>query len=456
MSKSLWQTCLETLRKEIPAQHFSLWIQPLQALSNKENELLILAPNELVLRGMQSQYQNLLQTTLDSISGNSVVLKFGVGSQRDYKEASEKATVPKTPPKKANKPRNNLTEAAKEKPIETSNLNPDFTFDNFVEGKSNQFALAACAQVSKNPGAAHNPLFIYGNTGLGKTHLMHGIGNAIKTAYPDARLIYQHCDSFIEDIVRTIRNNTINELRHFYKSLDALLIDDIQLLSGKDVSQEVFFHTFNTLLDGGNQVILTCDRYPKELEQMEERLKSRFASGLIVNIDPPDFEHRAAILMRKAENWHIDLKEDTAFFIAETVKASVRELEGALKQVNVLAGFKGSALTIEVAKLALAPLIQVQSKQITLPNIQQVVTNYYRLKANDLVSKSRASNIAKPRQMAMFISRELTKHSLPEIGRAFARDHSTVMHACRKIQNDLETDLQLQRDFDAIKAALSV
>ncbi len=455
MTQDLWQQCLQVLKTQIPEPGFSMWIQPLQVIFQSDQEALILAPNELVLRGMQNEYYVYIQQTLEKIADHSMQLTFGVGSRRDYKTAAL-TEVKKTPPKKTARARTLLEERVTEKPIETSNLNPDFIFNNFVEGKSNQFALAACSQVSRNPGTSHNPLFIYGNTGLGKTHLMHAIGNSIKDTYPDARLIYQHCDSFIEDIVRTIRNNTLNELRHFYKSLDALLIDDIQLLSGKEVSQEVFFHTFNALLDGGNQVILTCDRYPKELESMEERLKSRFASGLIVNIDPPDFEHRVAILMKKAESWQLDLKEDTAFFIAETVKASVRELEGALKQVSVMASFKGQALTVEIAREALSHLCHLQSQQITLPNIQKVVTHYYGLKANDLLSKTRAANIARPRQVAMFIARELTRHSLPEIGRAFGRDHSTVMHACRKIQQDLELDVQLKRDFDAIKAALSV
>ncbi len=453
MSQTFWNDCLEALKKDIPANNFAMWIHPLQAVMLSDY-LMILAPNDFVLNGLRTQFHEVIQSVVDETNGAPMTIKFGVGGSEDYKEVKQKNA--KAALKRPTKPRNVTHDSIKEKPIETSNLNPEFSFTNYVEGKSNRFALAACSGVAKQPGTIHNPLFIHGNTGLGKTHLMHSVGNAILETYPDARIMYQHCDSFIEDIVRTIRNGTINELRHFYKSLDALLIDDIQLLSGKDASQEVFFHTFNALLDGGHQVILTCDRYPKELDAMEDRLKSRFASGLIVNIEPPEFEHRVAILQKKALHWGMALQDDCAFFIAQTVRASVRELEGALKQTNAIATFRGCELTLEVAQEALSSLVELQAKQITVPNIQKIVCDYYKIKLSDMNGKSRASNFAKPRQIAMYIAREYTKGSLPEIGRVFGRDHSTVMHACAKVAKDLGTDLQLKRDMDALLSTLGI
>ena len=446
--------CLEELASQIPEDDFSMWVAPLKFLI-KEDKVVILAASDMIIRWVKKNYEDIIREAFSDKLDSDIILQYGVGTEDEYSAPISVEKKSKKNTARGGKSRDVIKDFIKESAIETSNLNHDFTFSNFVEGKSNQFALAACAQVAQHPGTSHNPLFIYGNTGLGKTHLMHAVGNSIREKYPDARLIYQHCDSFIEDIVRSFRNNTHSDLRHFYKTLDALLIDDIQLLAGKDTTQEVFFHTFNTLLDGGHQVILTCDRYPKELEMMEDRLKSRFASGLIVNIEPPELEHRMAILLQKAENWGLNLPQETAFFIAQTVKASVRELEGALKQVNAMANFKGLPLSVAVAQSALGSLVEIQSRQITLPNIQKVVTTYYSLKANDLTGKSRAANIAKPRQLAMFISRTLTKHSLPEIGRAFERDHSTVMHACRKIEDDLKTDYVLQRDYETIKATLT-
>ncbi len=449
-----WQRCLALLKEVMSPEDYEMWITPLEVVF-KEDHVMILATNEIVIRGVQKSYQTLISKAIDKVSGRAMEIRYGLGTSSDYEDHQVQRRKARKSTR-SGKAREVTKYSIREKSIETSNLNQDFRFDNFVEGKSNIFALAACSQVARNPGTSHNPLFIYGNTGLGKTHLMHAVGNEIKTQYPDARLIYQHCDAFIEDIVRSIRNNTMNELRHFYKTLDALLIDDIQLLSGKEGSQEVFFHTFNTLLDGGHQVILTCDRYPKELDEMEERLKSRFAAGLIVNIEPPDLEHRVAILEQKAEAWGIDLPRETKFFIGETVRANVRELEGALKQVNALASFMGHGLTIDVAKKALHNLVDLQDRQITLSNIQRVVTTYYKLESNALVGKSRKANIVRPRQLAMYISRELTDHSLPEIGRAFSRDHSTVMHACRRIEEELEENIRMKRDYDAIKASLQM
>ncbi len=449
-----WDNCLEFLAERLSEDEFSMWISPLEVVY-KADHVMILAPNEIVLRGVQTKFKALLEASIIGENGGDIEIRYGLGTESDYEDHQVKKRTRRTS-RKTGKSRAVTKDSIREQSIETSNLNKDFNFDNFVEGKSNQFALAACAQVSKNPGTSHNPLFIYGNTGLGKTHLMHAVGNAIKEQYPDARLIYQHCDGFIEDIVRSMRNNTINELRHFYRTLDALLIDDIQLLSGKGGSQEVFFHTFNTLLDGGHQVILTCDRYPKELEAMEERLKSRFASGLTVDIRPPDFEHRVAILEQKADAWGIELPKDTKFFIGETVRANVRELEGALKQVNAMASFKGVPLSLEVAQEALRHLMEIQDRQITLANIQRTVASYFDLEVSDLTGKSRKANIVRPRQLAMYISRELTEHSLPEIGREFSRDHSTVMHAHRKMEEELDTNIRLKRDFEAIKASLLV
>ncbi len=327
-------------------------------------------------------------------------------------------------------------------------LNPTFTFDTFVEGKSNQLAHAAAKQVSDNPGGSYNPLFIYGGVGLGKTHLMHAVGNYLQTKNKNARVLYVHSERFVQDMVKALQLGAINEFKRFYRSLDALLIDDIQFFAGKERSQEEFFHTFNALLEGGQQMILTCDRYPKEIAGLEERLKSRFGWGLTVAVEPPELETRVAILMKKAEQTNMNLPDDAAFFIAQKIRSNVRELEGALKRVAANAQFTGSEITLPFIKESLKDLLALQDKQVSVENIQRTVAEYYKIKMSDLLSKRRTRSIARPRQVAMALSKELTNHSLPEIGELFGgRDHTTVLHACRKIKELQESSADVREDY---------
>ena len=329
-----------------------------------------------------------------------------------------------------------------------SNLNPAFTFQAFVQGKSNQLALAAAQQVGDNPGGGYNPLFIYGGVGLGKTHLMHAVGCEMLKRNPNARIVYLHSERFVADMVKALQLNAINDFKRYYRSVDALLIDDIQFFAGKERSQEEFFHTFNALLEGGQQLILTSDRYPKEINGVEERLKSRFGWGLTVPIEPPELETRVAILMKKADEARIVLPDDAAFFLAQKIRSNVRELEGALKRVIANAHFTGSVINTPFIKESLKDLLALQDKQVSIDNIQRVVADYYKIKTNDLLSKRRSRSVARPRQVAMSLSKELTNHSLPEIGNAFGgRDHTTVLHACRKIKELRESNNDISEDY---------
>ena len=335
-------------------------------------------------------------------------------------------------------------------------VNPEFTFDNFVEGKSNQLGKAAARQVADNPGKAYNPLFIYGGVGLGKTHLMHAIANAMRERNPGARVAYVHSERFVGDMVRALQHNTINEFKQAYRSLDALLIDDIQFFAGKDRSQEEFFHTFNALLEGQQQVVLTCDRYPKEVTGLEERLKSRFGWGLTIAIEPPELETCVAILMTKAAQMRIDLPHEVAFFVAKRIRSNVRELEGALRRVHADAALTGSEITIDFAKNALRDLLALQEKLVTVENIQKTVAEYYKIRVADLLSKRRSRSIARPRQVAMALAKELTNHSLPEIGDAFGgRDHTTVMHACKRIRELRESERRMTEDYSNLLRTLT-
>ncbi len=335
-------------------------------------------------------------------------------------------------------------------------LNPSFTFKSFVEGKSNQLGLAAAQQVSENPGGAYNPLFIYGGVGLGKTHLMHAVGNAMLDRNPNAKVIYLHSERFVADMVKALQLNAINDFKRYYRSVDALLIDDIQFFSGKERSQEEFFHTFNALLEGGQQIILTCDRYPKEIKGVEERLKSRFGWGLTVAVEPPELETRVAILKKKAVQSNMELPNDAAFFIAQRIRSNVRELEGALKRVIANAHFTGRSIDVPLVTEALKDLLALQDKQVSIDNIQRVVAEYYKIKVSDLHSKRRSRSVARPRQVAMALSKELTNHSLPEIGDAFGgRDHTTVLHACRKIKELRELEPDIQTDWKNLTRLLT-
>jgi chromosomal replication initiator protein len=335
-------------------------------------------------------------------------------------------------------------------------LNPDFTFANFVEGKSNQLARAAAVQVAENPGRAYNPLFIYGGVGLGKTHLMHAVGNQIRARNKDAKVAYVHSERFVGDMVRALQHNTINEFKQAYRTLDALLIDDIQFFAGKERSQEEFFHTFNTLLEGQQQVILTCDRYPKEVDGLEERLKSRFGWGLTVAIEPPELETCVAILMGKASASGVEVPEEVAFFVAKRIRSNVRELEGAMRRVIANSQFTGRPITLEFAKEALKDLLALQERLVTIENIQKTVAEYYKIRVADLLSRRRSRSITRPRQMAMALSKELTNHSLPEIGDAFGgRDHTTVLHACRVVKELRDSQTRLSEDYSNLLRTLA-
>jgi chromosomal replication initiator protein len=332
----------------------------------------------------------------------------------------------------------------------------NYTFDNFIEGKSNQLALAASKQVAQNPGDSYNPLFLYGGVGLGKTHLMHAVGNALKQENPQAKVVYLHSERFVADMVKALQLNAISDFKRYYRSVDALLIDDIQFFAKKDRSQEEFFHTFNALLEGGQQMILTCDRYPKEIDGLEERLKSRFGWGLTVAVEPPELETRVAILMKKASQARIDLPPDAAFFIAQKIRSNVRELEGALKRVIASAHFIGKPIDVDLVKESLKDLLALQDKQVSLDNIQRTVAEYYKIKVADLMSRRRSRSVARPRQVAMALAKELTNHSLPEIGDSFGgRDHTTVLHGCRKIKELRESNSDISEDYKNLLRSLT-
>jgi chromosomal replication initiator protein len=364
-----------------------------------------------------------------------------------YNAYADQAPRSSTPPKVIPIP-----EAMKHK----SNINPTYQFDNFVEGKSNQLARAAATQVANNPGGSYNPLFIYGGTGLGKTHLLHAVGNGIVANNGDAKIVYMHSERFVQDMVKALQNNAIEDFKRFYRSVDALLIDDIQFFANKERSQEEFFHTFNALLEGNQQIILTSDRYPKEIDGVEDRLKSRFGWGLTIAIEPPELETRVAILMRKAAENRIHLPNEVAFFIAKRLRSNVRELEGALNRVIANANFTGRPITIDFVREALRDLLALQEKLVTVDNIQKTVADYYKIKVADILSKRRSRSVARPRQVAMALAKELTNHSLPELGNAFGgRDHTTVLHACRKIEQLREESHDIKEDYKNLIRTLS-
>jgi chromosomal replication initiator protein len=449
MDNSLWKHCLEHLEHELSEQQLNTWIRPIHAIEDGDI-LHLLAPNPFVLDWVKQHHLPDIQRALSEVCLNRTIqVQLEIGSSRQ--PATRKLNSAAAP----TGPACSETATAEDEP-QGSTLNPDFTFDNFVEGKSNQLARAACIQVAQNPGRAYNPLFVYGGTGLGKTHLMHAVGNLLRNRDQAAKVIYQHSEQFVAHMVRALQHNTINEFKRYYRSLDALLIDDIQFFAGKERSQEEFFYTFNTLLEGHQQVILTCDRYPKEVPGLEERLKSRFGWGLTVAIEPPELETRVAILMSKAQQFGIDLPEEVGFFIAKRIRSNVRELEGALRRVHANSQFTGKPITLTFTKEALSDLLNLQDKLITIENIQKTVADYYKIRVSDLLSESRLRPISRPRQMAMALAKELTSFSLPEIGEAFGgRDHTTVLHACRKIKDLRQKDERLGEDFTNLLITLS-
>ncbi|NOQ76882.1 MAG: chromosomal replication initiator protein DnaA [Methylococcaceae bacterium] len=437
---SIWNTCLSKLENEIPSNDFSTWIRPLQAVEKGET-LKLLAPNRFIIDHVKQHFISKIEDAVYEFSNGTLILQFEIGSKK---------TTPLIQPKR---PRQ-TTE--KEKPKRSTFLNKAFTFDSFVEGKSNQLAKAASIQVSENIGKAYNPLFLYGSSGLGKTHLMHAIGNAAIAKNPSAHVVYLHSEKFVQDMVQAFQHNTINAFKEYYRSIDILLIDDIQFLAGKERSQEEFFHTFNNLLDKKHQVVLTCDKYPKEIEGLEDRLKSRFGWGLPVAIEPPDLETRAAILIKKAAMVNVELSQDVAFFIGKRIPSNVRELEGALRRVVANAQFTGKEITVDFTKEALHDLISLQDKLVNIDNIQKKVAEYFKIRIADLSSKNRRQSITRPRQIAMCLARELTSHSFPEIGDAFGgRDHTTVINACKRIKALRDSDIKVSEDYQNLLRTLS-
>lgn len=506
MSVELWQQCVELLREELPAQQFNTWIRPLQ-VEAEGDELRVYAPNRFVLDWVNEKYLGRVLELLDE-HGNGLApsLSLLIGSKRssapraapnaplaaaqvsqaqaNTAPASSPAPAPTpAPTKRSTQKTEEISEepsrdsfdpmagaASQQAPVRaeqrtvqvegalkhTSYLNRTFTFENFVEGKSNQLARAAAWQVADNPKHGYNPLFLYGGVGLGKTHLMHAVGNHLLKKNPNAKVVYLHSERFVADMVKALQLNAINEFKRFYRSVDALLIDDIQFFARKERSQEEFFHTFNALLEGGQQVILTSDRYPKEIEGLEERLKSRFGWGLTVAVEPPELETRVAILMKKADQAKVELPHDAAFFIAQRIRSNVRELEGALKRVIAHSHFMGRDITIELIRESLKDLLALQDKLVSVDNIQRTVAEYYKIKISDLLSKRRSRSVARPRQVAMALSKELTNHSLPEIGDVFGgRDHTTVLHACRKINELKESDADIREDYKNLLRTLT-
>lgn len=439
MHASLWQKCLDRLETELPAQQFNTWIRPLHAVEESD-ALKLLAPNRFVLDWVKDHYIGNIREALGRLGDHDKLrVELEIGS-------SNPQPAPRLAPQPG--PPGGRDRRREQRQPPRGNLNPGFTFDNFVEGKSNQLARAASLQVAENPGAAYNPLFIYGGVGLGKTHLMHAVGNMISQANPDAQVVYLHSERFVADMVKALQHNAINEFKRYYRSVDALLIDDIQFFAGKERSQEEFFHTFNALLEGQQQVILTCDRYPKEVNGLEERLKSRFGWGLTVAIEPPELETRVAILVNKAAQANVDLPNEVAFFIAKRLHSNIRELEGALRRVIASARFTGRTIDLKFTKEALRDLLALQEKLVSIDNIQKTVAEYFKIRVADLLSARRTRSITRPRQIAMSLAKELTSHSLPEIGDAFGgRDHTTVLHACRKVAELKESDNRVAEDY---------
>ncbi|WP_409421466.1 chromosomal replication initiator protein DnaA [Pseudaeromonas sp. ZJS20] len=455
MTTSLWQHCLNRLQDELPSGEFSMWIRPLQA-EVSDSTLTLYAPNRFILDWVRDKYLLRINGLIAEFCGSDApALRFDIGSRASLAQAVHKPSAPVVPQQQV--PAWEVPSAQSKPEINhKSNVNLTYTFDNFVEGKSNQLARAAASQVADNPGSAYNPLFLYGGTGLGKTHLLHAVGNAIKARKADAKVVYMHSERFVQDMVKALQNNAIEEFKRYYRSVDALLIDDIQFFANKERSQEEFFHTFNALLEGNQQIILTSDRYPKEINGVEDRLKSRFGWGLTVAIEPPELETRVAILMRKAEENRIHLPDEVAFFIAKRLRSNVRELEGALNRVIANANFTGRAINIDFVREALRDLLALQEKLVTIDNIQKTVAEYYKIKVADLLSKRRSRSVARPRQLAMALAKELTNHSLPEIGDAFGgRDHTTVLHACRKIAALREESHDIKEDYSNLIRTLS-
>jgi len=448
---NFWLYCLVQLEKELPAQQFNTWIRPLilDTVVTLDDTLNLIAPNRFVLQWVRERFLARIETLSAGFFSSPIRIKLALpaGAPAGRTPSAEAPTA--TTPQKSRPPQTKIAPPGK------SNLIRDFTFDNFVAGKANQLARAAALQVAEHPGTSYNPLFVYGGVGLGKTHLIHAVGNLVLAGRPEARVRYLHASDYVTDVVRAYQQKSFDEFKRYYHSLDLLLIDDIQFFTGKDRTQEEFFYAFNALIEAHKQVIITCDTYPKDLSGLDERLKSRFSWGLTVAIEPPEQEMRVAIILKKAEAVSFKLNEDVAFFIAKHIRSNVRELEGALKSVIAFARFNGKEITMDTAKEALKDLLMAQNRQITVENIQKTTADYYKLKVSDLLSKKRPRNISRPRQIAMALAKELTQMSLPEIGDAFGnRDHTTVLHACRTIASLREKNHDINRDYHVLEQVL--
>jgi chromosomal replication initiator protein len=454
---SFWGKCLQSLEQELSDQQLNTWIRPLQVVEDRD-VLRLLAPNRFVLDWVDQHFMAQIRQIADRLAGDQPVkllLEIGSQARKPQNRTQPKLAMDVAAPSPVTLDTRFTAIKPASQPVD-HNLNSGFTFSNFVAGKSNELARAASLQVAENPGGSYNPLFLYGGVGLGKTHLMHAVGNRMREIRADARIVYLHSERFVGQMIKALQHNAIDEFKQFYRTVDALLIDDIQFFAGKERSQEEFFHTFNALLEGGRQIILTCDRYPKEIEGLEERLKSRFGWGLPVCIEPPELETRVAILQKKAEEFGINLPSEVGFFIAKRIRSNIRELEGSLRRVMATANFTGKPITLEFAKETLRDLIALQDKLVTIDNIQKTVAEYYKIRGSDLLSNRRSRSITRPRQLAMSLAKELTNHSLPEIGAAFGgRDHTTVLHACRKIVELRESDSRINEDYVNLLRTLS-
>ncbi len=485
MKFDMWEKCLQTLEKEIPAQEYKIWVLPLQAKLVSETQLVLFAPNKFVIDFVKKRFLDNISSIISKLSDNLISVELQVGSIK--KPSADSTAAAKKPRQSTNTPsrqeeRSGTFTSVSEKissAMDNNNgnshnkqsdnrfkkyqsaLNKDMSFDNFVEGKCNMLARAASLQIVEtiSEGGSnnnYNPFLIYGGVGLGKTHLIHALGNIIMSDNPDSRVIYLHSERFVQEMITALQNKTIDQFKNFYRSVDVLLIDDIQFFAGKERTQEEFFHTFNALLEGQKQIIMTCDTFPKEVSGLEDRLKSRFGWGLTVAIELPDTETRVAILLSKAAQANIDLPQDVAFFIAQRIRSNIRELEGALRRVIATARFQGQKISVEFAKLALHDLIALQDKQVSIENIQKIVAEYYKIRVADLHSKRRTRSVARPRQVAMALAKQLTNHSLPEIGDAFGgRDHTTVLYACRKIEALRSEEVIVEEDYTNLHRQLT-